>query len=72
MTSDTFTDPHVLGAPRHQWRAARRSTGLAIERRRMPDGEWCAVDADGIEAEVAHGTGAGGWLGRLRAAGLLA
>ena len=73
MPSDpcTFTEPLVLGAIRCQWRAVRRSAGLSIERRRIPDGEWCAVHAAEVEAEVAHGTEAGGWLGRLRAAGLV-
>ena len=58
----TFTESLVLGVPRCQWRAVRRSAGLAIERRRRQDGEWCAVDVSALKAEVVNGTDAGKWL----------
>ena len=67
-----FTPSRVLGAPHCRWRAVRQADGiLRLDRRVMPGGPWVEQTAEELAAEVEHGTEAGGWLGRLRAAGLL-
>ena len=75
MSSDpfSFTPPKGLGAPLSQWRAVRRDDGsLIIERRVLQGRPWVEQTPERIIREIARGTEAGGWLGRLRAAGLLA
>ena len=44
---------------------------LRIERRLVPYGQWVEQTAEELAAEVAHGTDAGRWIDRLKAAGLL-